>query len=526
METSESHIKISVTGRTGARQKLERSIKSANRIYALVDANAEKYERAAQSLFKDLPKVHILAASNPREDIGSAPVLIALPEEKSFFAAFLPEMGKTFLCMLIASPEEAHDLKNFLRHRLEIKKKDDKPFTFKFYDTKLARPFINSLSTQRAVEFFGPVKALIWPESDMRYKLRWHYCSFPSGKRNVSQPCMHDISGQPCWEAGVQEWKKFESNYAEDVSLTDLCRNLLYREVNLLQGLSDTEVRQKVRETVATAQTCGLLSEHDIYKFCKLELDFYPGLHLNPKFKAILKDSAADDPYKMQGLLSLGMTDWHEMKVFSEKYLENPDIKSDLGSDANSQPVDTTLLFGRDISRIVSNWRKLLPSSAGSINQDDCNSAENQGEQTIQHNEEYPANNEDYTMFPYEVEIAKDSDGFVLPASPWLRKYWDITEPVGQVGFTCALYFRGGHLPEMQAAACECLREYVQILGDEARCSISPYLRLIMAGKKGLRLMDEAQVATLQKNRKWYAYYLVCSNATREEFDCHAPRSF
>ncbi len=129
-------------------------------------------------------------------------------------------------------------------------------------------------------------------------------------------------------------------------------------------------------------------------------------------------------------------------------------------------------------------------------------------------------------MFPYEVEIAKDSDGFVLPASPWLRKYWDITEPVGQVGFTCALYFRGGHLPEMQAAACECLREYVQILGDEARCSISPYLRLIMAGKKGLRLMDEAQVATLQKNRKWYAYYLVCSNATREEFDCHAPRSF
>lgn len=73
METSESHIKISVTGRTGARQKLERSIKSANRIYALVDANAEKYERAAQSLFKDLPKVHILAASNPREDIGSAP---------------------------------------------------------------------------------------------------------------------------------------------------------------------------------------------------------------------------------------------------------------------------------------------------------------------------------------------------------------------------------------------------------------------------------------------------------------------
>ena len=56
-------------------------------------------------------------------------------------------------------------------------------------------------------------------------------------------------------------------------------------------------------------------------------------------------------------------------------------------------------------------------------------------------------------------------NGFVLPASDGMRKYLGITEPVGQVGLTCVLYFRGGHLPEVQAKACECIREYVQILG-------------------------------------------------------------
>ena len=114
--------------------------------------------------------------------------------------------------------------------------------------------------------------------------------------------------------------------------------------------------------------------------------------------------------------------------------------------------------------------------------------------------------------------------GFTLPASDGMRKYLHITEPVGQVGLTCILYFQGGHLPEVQAKACECIREYVQILGKEARCCLTPAGRLVMAGKKGLPLMNEEQVRKRQENGHLAASYLVSSNATLEEFDRQPPK--
>lgn len=122
------------------------------------------------------------------------------------------------------------------------------------------------------------------------------------------------------------------------------------------------------------------------------------------------------------------------------------------------------------------------------------------------------------------MNSAKESlDGFVLPASEGLRKYVGITEPVGRVGLTCMFYFRGGHLPEIQANACECIREYARILGKEARCCLIPSGRLVLAGKKGLPLMDEKQVSQLQEEGDWEADFLISSNATFEEFDRWPP---
>ena len=120
--------------------------------------------------------------------------------------------------------------------------------------------------------------------------------------------------------------------------------------------------------------------------------------------------------------------------------------------------------------------------------------------------------------------IKEGLDGFVLPASDGMRKYLGITEPVGQVGLTCVLYFRGGHLPEVQAKACECIREYVQILGKEARCCLTPAGRIVMAGEKGLPLMDVKQVSKRQEKDSITASYLVSSNATREEFKRQPPK--
>ena len=52
------------------------------------------------------------------------------------------------------------------------------------------------------------------------------------------------------------------------------------------------------------------------------------------------------------------------------------------------------------------------------------------------------------------VDIRTDLDGLTLPATEGMRKHWNITEPLGHVGLVCILYFRNGHLPEIQTAAC------------------------------------------------------------------------
>ena len=43
-------------------------------------------------------------------------------------------------------------------------------------------------------------------------------------------------------------------------------------------------------------------------------------------------------------------------------------------------------------------------------------------------------------------DIRAGRDGFTLPAPEGIHN-WDITEPLGQVGLVCILYFRNGHLP-------------------------------------------------------------------------------
>lgn len=82
------------------------------------------------------------------------------------------------------------------------------------------------------------------------------------------------------------------------------------------------------------------------------------------------------------------------------------------------------------------------------------------------------------------------------PPPGWMRKK-GIDKPMGRIGLICSLYFRGGHLPEVQAKACECLREYVQIVGEEARSSeINGHFA--KAGKKELPVFTEEQIAEFQ----------------------------
>ncbi|MDM8214656.1 DUF3396 domain-containing protein [Desulfovibrio piger] len=119
--------------------------------------------------------------------------------------------------------------------------------------------------------------------------------------------------------------------------------------------------------------------------------------------------------------------------------------------------------------------------------------------------------------------IRESLDGFALPAPDGAQDD-SITETLGWVGLTCILYFEGGHLPEVQSEVCECIREYVQILEEEARSCLTLTDRLVLAKKKGLPLPDEEQIRKWQEKGHRFASYIVSSNATREDFYIQPPK--
>ena len=119
--------------------------------------------------------------------------------------------------------------------------------------------------------------------------------------------------------------------------------------------------------------------------------------------------------------------------------------------------------------------------------------------------------------------IRESLDGFALPTPNGVQSN-SITETLGWVGLTCILYFERGYLPEVQAGVCECIREYVQILGKEARSCVSLTNRIVLAKKKGLPLPNEEQIRKKQEKGHRFASYIVSSNATREDFYIQPPK--
>lgn len=100
-------------------------------------------------------------------------------------------------------------------------------------------------------------------------------------------------------------------------------------------------------------------------------------------------------------------------------------------------------------------------------------------------------------------------DDSIIHSPSWMRKY-GTDEPMGRVGLICSFYFRGAHLPEVQAKACECLREYVQIVGEEARSSeIDGHFS--RAGKKELPVLTEEKIAEFQSNNEYHVDCVISS---------------
>lgn len=107
-------------------------------------------------------------------------------------------------------------------------------------------------------------------------------------------------------------------------------------------------------------------------------------------------------------------------------------------------------------------------------------------------------------------------DGFTIPTPLWMLD--SNTERImGRIGLTCALYFRGGHLPSVQANICKCAQEYIDIVGDDAKtCDFSG--SFVVGGKNKIPSLTEKMIRVQQEKGKQALGYFVSSHSTKKTF--------
>lgn len=98
--------------------------------------------------------------------------------------------------------------------------------------------------------------------------------------------------------------------------------------------------------------------------------------------------------------------------------------------------------------------------------------------------------------------------------------------PAGRVTLTCTLYFKNAHLSEVQEAVCKCAKEYIALIGPEAKSSISGSPARFHLAKNGK--VTPPRVSTFrtvqEKGIRPTAMYRVFSHASGAEFDSLPPK--
>lgn len=320
---SECHIIVEHDARS-ALLVIDSILKNGQRMYALIDGAIDEEEIRIQEWFGNFSNVYLYNNTEMEEQKEVGPVLVTLPQSLGYFENYFMSESEKIPCLLFASDRTPEELQAFFRYRLEVKLENYNVFLFRFYDVNIVKPFIKSLSSLRAMKFFGPAATILWPVVNMHNREVWLCCEFPAMTKDVFQLTVQTLREQehPCWEAMDGEWKSFEANFRQDVSLIDLCRYLLDRNAILLQNISDEEISKRVQSIVDLARSYDMTSQKDVYTFAEMELITYPGMHLHPQVDALLKSPAIFPGQKMYNLLSLEMKTWGEVQLISEEYLE------------------------------------------------------------------------------------------------------------------------------------------------------------------------------------------------------------
>lgn len=424
----------------------------------------------------DAPKIigaiqssgHIIAAA--QEENATEPLLFPLSKEKEYTSDFFSHMER-LPWILFISAREAPELHQFLRHRMTIRRADGSTFLFRLSPLALGA-LLKTLTRQRAAQFFGPVKGVFWPVIDKRNRAVWNFCSLLPSTATESAP--EETEALSDWEMTDKEWADFQRHCAQDRLVQDTSVNPMFADWMRRLG-EDLKKKETPPPNLAdaTARSQAL-------------------------FRHALGAISLPVPWERR-LLTGG--DRANLAACPDGFALPPEI----GSNADSR---------KEAPECPPPGK---PASAADIL--NC-----RHERFL-----YGLNRLSHPLFWSDrlwKKSAKESiraclDGFALPV---LEQPLE-TPPAGRVGLMCLLHFRGGHLAKIQEGVCECIREYARILGDAARCALTPAGRVVLAGTRRLALPDKARIGTMQERGKREFFFLVSSSATRDDYERQPPAS-
>ena len=150
---------------------IERERISAERVYAVVDAARDPHlARAAFEQF-DLDRFSLFPGNTSRTLATVAPFLIPVPFEAKYpfrTSCFLDEWAEHLggsAGILLTSSVDVRDVWEHLRGVFLASDEKGNEFYFRFYDPRVLRQFVPSLTGAEAKQFFGPVRR-VFAEAD------------------------------------------------------------------------------------------------------------------------------------------------------------------------------------------------------------------------------------------------------------------------------------------------------------------------------------------------------------------------
>ncbi len=150
---------------------IERERLAADRVYAVVDAARDLHLARAGFEQFDLDRFSLFPGNTSRQMATIAPFVVPVPFEakypfrnSGYLEMWAERLGNSSGVLLTASA----DLREVWEHLRELfLAADDQghEFYFRFYDPRVLRSFLPSLSAAEAKQFFGPVRCW-FPEQD------------------------------------------------------------------------------------------------------------------------------------------------------------------------------------------------------------------------------------------------------------------------------------------------------------------------------------------------------------------------